>query len=84
MFTILDCLEDTAKRFPDQVICEDETETVTFQQFVIRAKAVGTYLSRYRASGKPVAVFMDNTAAAWRTSYIRPRMTRCCKASEAS
>ena len=65
VFTILDCLEDTAKRFPDQVICEDETETVTFQQFVIRAKAVGTYLSRYRASGKPVAVFMDNTAAAW-------------------
>lgn len=65
MFTILDCLEDTAKRFPDHVICEDETEAVTFRQFVGRAKAIGTYLNRYHGGRRPVAIFMDNTAAAW-------------------
>lgn len=65
MITILDCLEETAKRFPDHIICEDETEAVTYRQFVARAKAVGAYLSRYHESRKPVAVFMDNTAASW-------------------
>lgn len=65
MITILDHLEGTAKRFPEHVICEDETEAITYRQFVSRAQAIGTYLSRYHVTRRPVAVFMDNTAAAW-------------------
>ena len=65
MITILDCLEETTKRFPDHVVCEDKTEKVTYQQFTDRAKAVGTYLCEYHGDRRPIAVFMDNTAAAW-------------------
>lgn len=65
MITILDRLEETARRFPDYVICEDESAAVTFRQFTDRAKAVGTYLYGYHGTRRPIAVFMDNTAAAW-------------------
>lgn len=65
MITILDSLEEATDRFPNHVICEDESEAVTYRQFVEHAKAIGTYLLRYHTDRRPVAVFMDNTAAAW-------------------
>lgn len=65
MITVLDFLEKSAGAFPDKSICEDPEEALSFSEFVSRAKKIGTYLCRYHAVRRPVAVFMDNTAASW-------------------
>lgn len=65
MITILDGLEESARRFPSSIICEDTDTAVTYQAFVDHARAIGTGLCRHVAAGRPVAVLMDNTPASW-------------------
>lgn len=66
MYTILDCLEHNTNQFPQNIICEDPHERVSFQEFTDRAKTVGYHLSqRYRPERRPIVVFMDNTAQSW-------------------
>ncbi len=65
MFTILDHFEKTVERLPEHILCEDSVEAVSFREFCGRAQAVGTALLKYQARRRPVAVFMDNTAASW-------------------
>lgn len=65
MFTILDYLEKTAEAFPENTICKDGEKSVTYRQFVDRAKAVGGCLCRYGATHSPIAVWMQNTPDAW-------------------
>lgn len=65
MFTVLDYLERTTEQFPENIICEDERESVSFREFVSNAKKIGTCLCRYAQTNQPVAVFMENTAQSW-------------------
>jgi len=65
MFTVLDYLERSAGKFPENVICEDPQEKITYRGFVSYAKAIGSYLCRYGQKLSPVAIFMENTARSW-------------------
>lgn len=65
MITVLDCLENTAVQYPANIICKDAKKEISFTDFVKNAKAIGSFLRKYGAMRKPVAVFMDNTAEAW-------------------
>ena len=71
MYTILDCLEHNTNQFPQNIICEDPHERVSFQEFTDRAKTVGYHLSqRYRPERRPIVVFMDNTAQSWTAMIV--------------
>lgn len=66
MFTILDYLEKSAIEVPDHVFCEDPQESVSFKEFVAKAKAIGTCLAeRLSDKRRPIVIWMDNTAQAW-------------------
>ena len=66
MFTILDYLEGSARKVPQNVFCEDLNGSVSFKEFTARAKAVGTYLiERMEGKNRPIVVWMDNTAQSW-------------------
>lgn len=69
MCTVLDYLERTRERFPKNVICDDGTELLRFDEFVARARAIGTRLARGGVRRRAVAVFMENTAASWATMF---------------
>ena len=63
MFTILDYLEESARKVPQNVFCEDFKESVSFKEFTAKSKAVGTYLiERVEGKNRPRVVWMDNTA----------------------
>lgn len=64
MITILDCLENTAVKFADNIICEDANKQITYANFVENAKAIGSFLCKYEQTRHPIAVFMDNSAEA--------------------
>lgn len=65
MITVLDRLENTALKYPRNVICKDAKKEITFAGFVKNAQAIGSFLRKYDAMRRPVAVFMDNTAESW-------------------
>lgn len=67
MITVLDCLEATAEKFGGNIICEDSNKKISYSDFVSNAKAIGTFLCRYKTVGMPIAVFMDNSAESWET-----------------
>ena len=59
---VLEYLEKSAESFPDKIALEDEHEKLTYNEYITRAKTIGTYLlknglSEY--SNKPVAVIID-------------------------
>ena len=64
MITVLDCLEKTASKFSNNIICEDAKKQITYADFVKNAKTIGSFLCKYGAMRKPVAVLMDNSAEA--------------------
>lgn len=64
MITVLDCLEKTASKFSNNIICEDAKKQSTYADFVKNAKTIGSFLCKYGAMRKPIAVFMDNSAEA--------------------
>lgn len=65
MVTVLDYFEKTVEQFPDHIICEDDSESITFQQFALGARAIGSYLCRYNQTCRPVAVLTENTPQSW-------------------
>ena len=65
MITVLDCLETTATKYSERIICKDTNKEITYSEFIKNAKAIGSFLGKYNNMRKPVAVFMDNTAESW-------------------
>lgn len=62
MKTILDHLEASAAKYPDKILYADESDALTYRDFVRQARSVGTCLSRLGTHNAPVAVFMDKSA----------------------
>ena len=65
MITVLDCLESTAAKFADNIMCADAKKQITYADFVKNAQAIGSFLCKYEKMRQPVAVFMDNSVEAW-------------------
>ncbi len=52
-------LDESAERFPGKIAFADEKETITFQRFQIRARAVASRILRTGLFKKPVVVYME-------------------------
>ena len=55
---VLQYLEETAPRLPDKVAFANENVGITFNETLMRAKAIGSFLSNEGLYKKPVVVFM--------------------------
>jgi len=58
---ILEYLEDTVQKLPDQVAYTDGTKALTFQEVFDQAQAIGTYLHLHNHQNEPVVVFMKRS-----------------------
>ena len=66
---ILDFLENIAEVYPDKTAVRVEDETITYAEFVARAKAIGTSLARNEIYGRPVGVYMEKGIEALSTFF---------------
>ena len=60
-FTILDYLEETAERFPDKTAFADTKSSVTWAEFVGRAKEKAAAISEHFAPGQAVPVMIEKS-----------------------
>ena len=59
---VLEYLEASAERCPDKMALQDENESLTYREYVTRAKTAATYLATHETKGfknRPVAVIID-------------------------
>lgn len=56
---VLELLERSAQRFPDQTAFVEETGSVTYAAFLALCQAAGTGLLALRSPGRPVAVYLE-------------------------
>lgn len=57
--TVLDYLEDTAKKFNNKIAFSDINSSVTWEVFVTNSKKYSTVLSKYFESGKAIGFITD-------------------------
>ncbi len=60
-FTILDYLEETAKKYPDKIAFADTTTNITWADFVTHAKEKSTVISKYFEPGKAVPIMIEKS-----------------------
>ncbi len=60
---VLEFLEETAVSYPDRCVYSDPERTYTFTEAVRTARAIGSRIGSLKASGRPVAVFMEKSAS---------------------
>ena len=58
---VLEYLEKTAERLPNQVAFSGAEGTITFAKLEEAAKRIGTYLARFGGRNCPIAVMMQKT-----------------------
>lgn len=58
---ILEYLENTADRFPDKTAFADDEMALSFQEFELRAKRIGTYFAKKKWFRKPIIVYMKKS-----------------------
>lgn len=58
---ILEYLEQTAKRLPEQIAFSDGKESLSFAELQNRAQQIGTYLAGFGGKNQPIAVMMQKT-----------------------
>lgn len=61
MENVLDILEKTAEKLPEKVVFKDESEEVTYKEFVIRAKQMGTFIYKKFQCNSAVPIYMDKS-----------------------
>jgi len=60
-YSVLDYLEETAKKYPDKIAFADTTASVTWKDFVEHAKSKSTVIARYFKPGSAVPVMTDKS-----------------------
>ena len=65
--SILQCLENTTKRFPNKLAFEDINRGATYKEFTENCRKVGTGLAKLNEINKPIAIFMDKSVACLET-----------------
>ena len=64
MYSVLEYLEDSVKRFPDKIAFADPEEEISFSELMRRAKRIGTALARALPPGSPVPVHLPKSVQA--------------------
>ena len=59
MYNVLQWLEESQDKYRDKIAVIDEMGAVTYDELVLRSKAIGSELSKYVGMRKPVAVLAD-------------------------
>lgn len=59
--SILEYLDDSARKFPGKIAFGDDKTTLTFAELHAKARSAGTYAARRVAPRSPVAVMMEKT-----------------------
>jgi D-alanine--poly(phosphoribitol) ligase subunit 1 len=59
--SILQAVEQTARRFPDRVAVGDEQTACTYRDLTDRARRIGSLVGTLGVRSRPVAVFLDKT-----------------------
>ncbi len=62
-YTILDYLEQTTQRFPENTAFADLNSKVTWKEFTQKAKEYSTVIEKYYEAGKPVAFMMEKSVS---------------------
>lgn len=62
MKNVLEWLEATSGGKPDQPVYLDQENTIKFDELMLRAKTIGTFLAKHVCSQQPVAVFGERSA----------------------
>lgn len=57
MINVLEYLENSAARFPDKIAVKDDAGECTYAELEIRARQIGTALTRYIKRTEPVMIF---------------------------
>ena len=60
--TVLQYLEDTAKKHPDKLAFADMEDTFTFKEIVQLSKRIGSIISEIVKPGNPVVIYMEKRA----------------------
>ncbi|MCR5724502.1 MAG: amino acid adenylation domain-containing protein [Treponema sp.] len=60
-YTLLDYLEETASRYPDKAAFSDVQHSVTWSEFVQKAKEKAAVISQYFAPGEAVPVMIEKS-----------------------
>ena len=58
---VLEYLEETVKRLPDKIAFADQETMLTFQEFSLRARSIGSYIAKIGAKSEPVVVYMKKS-----------------------
>ena len=61
MYNVLQWLENSQKKCGSKIAVIDEMSALTYEELVIRSKAIGSELSKYVGMRKPVAVLADKS-----------------------
>lgn len=60
--TVLQCMEETVKRFPNKIAFADNKEEFTFTQLESLSKRIGSHIAKEVKPKNPVVVYMDKRA----------------------
>ena len=61
MKNVLEWLEATAAEYPDKIVYEDMTESISFGELFDEARRIGSALLQEKLSDKPIAVMMGRS-----------------------
>ncbi len=59
MYNVIDILENTASKYKDKIAVIEENKKITYEEFVLLSKRVGSFLASKDACREPIAIFMD-------------------------
>ena len=69
MITVLDFLEKSAAAFPDQIICEDAEEALSFYEIFSKANRIGYFFLRDKVAHRYLFVPLSCGSSSYRRIY---------------
>ena len=64
MRNVLEYLEHSESIYPEKIAVEDQDKSCSYQELLLHAKRIGSFLSGFESPGNPVVVFMDKRVEA--------------------
>lgn len=64
MKTVVEYLENSAKKTPKKIAVRDPEHTCTYEELLENAQKIGTMVSKYSSVRKPIAVYMEKSIEA--------------------
>lgn len=58
---VLENLEKTSEKYPNKIAFEDTNRAITYEEFCINSKKIGSGLAKIHETNKPIAIFIDKS-----------------------